>query len=94
MEWEIKPRIKNNIDGEKNTVLEKASGYLHKSEDHGKRTGTSSSGRGSTKPPSEGDSNNNMTLTKDFKARILAIKYQNNVQAFLSKFNIHAQGNK
>ena len=48
----------------------------HKTEDHEKRTSTSSSSGGSTNTPSEGDSNNKLTLTKDFRFEFTAIKYQ------------------
>ena len=66
----------------------------HKPEDHGKRTSTSSSRRGTTKSPSKGDRNKNMTLTKDLKAGLMAIKDQSDVQSFLSQFNINARGNE
>ena len=46
-----------------------------------------------TKPPSKVDSNKNLTLTKDFKSGLLAIKYQSDDQYFLFQFNINAQGN-
>ena len=55
----------------------------HNIEDHRKRARTSSRKGGSTKID-----NTNLTLTKDFKAFILTIKDQNDVQALISQFNL------
>ena len=65
----------------------------HNPEDHGKRTGTSPSGGGGTKPPGKGDINKKLTLSKDFKAGLLSIRYQNDVQDLLYQFNINAKRN-
>ena len=66
----------------------------HKTEDCRKRTGTSSSSRGSTDPPSKRDSNKIMNLTKDFKDGIMDIKDKRDVQYFLYQFNINDQENE
>ena len=66
----------------------------HKPKDHGKRTGTPSSNGEGTKPSDKGDINKKLTLTKDFKAGLLYIKYKSDVHAFLSQLNINDQGNK
>ena len=55
----------------------------HKPENHRKRTSTSPRSGGGTKPTGNGDSNKKLTLTENFKAEILAIKDQSNVQDFL-----------
>ena len=49
---------------------------------------------GITKPSSKGYSNKKLTLTKEFKDVLLAIKDQSDAQAFLYQFNINAQGNE
>ena len=66
----------------------------HKSEGNGNCTSTSYSSEVIIKSSREGDSNKKLTLTKDFKAEPLDIKYQSYFQAFLSHFKLNAQGNE
>ena len=94
MESEIKPRMENNIGGTRNNVMAHANGSPTSYKITRRETSTLSSSAGSNKPPSKGVRKNNMTLTKDFKAGLLAIKDQSYVQSFLFQFNIHYQGNK
>ena len=67
--------MNNDIGSARTTAMEKAGGSA--------KNYTSSSNGGSTKSSSERDRNKKLTLNKDFKAGLLTIKDQSNVQAFL-----------
>ena len=86
--WDTRPMMVNNISGARNNAQVKASGYATRSWKAVQHLISQWRKHQFIKWGRRTKINNNVTLTKDCKAVLLAIKEINGVQSLISHFNL------